>query len=246
MAVFGPMKKRWREILETWRKESRYPGSIPKEHFPILLNRLWVAISDTVSQNLISGFRTTGLYPCNAQEVLRKLPDAAVQEKEIGRTLDESLVELLKEHRGVQNPEKKRKRGKKIEAGQNVSSMTSSEVDGSAMSILDDAEPSTSKGNSKSATNKSKLGVKGKDKDLPLRKSTRKIDDSNKCGICKCLWENYKHPVEWIKCCKCQKWICGICNNDSKDPYFICDRCEDSSDEDPYHTDEDDEYVPDN
>ncbi|XP_050313661.1 uncharacterized protein LOC126748449 [Anthonomus grandis grandis] len=110
VAVFGPMEKRWRDIFESWRRESRYPGSIPKEQFTILLNRFWVAISDTVSQNLISRFRTTGLYPCNAQEVLRKLPDTAVHEKEIGRTLDESLVELLKEHRGVQNPEKKKNR----------------------------------------------------------------------------------------------------------------------------------------
>ncbi|KAJ8950560.1 hypothetical protein NQ318_015693 [Aromia moschata] len=249
VSVFGPMKKKWRAILETWRKESRYPGSIPKEQFPILLNRLWLHISDTVSQNLISGFRTTGLYPCNPQEVLRKLPDAAVQEEQIGRTLDASLVELLKEHRGVAAPEKKRKRGMKIEAGQNVAAIISSEVDGSNMNNVDNinhdtTQPSTSKGNPRSQKNKAKLGVKDKE-NLPPRKSSRKKDDSSKCGICKCLWEKYRHPVEWIKCCQCQKWICGMCNNDSKDPYFICATCEDSSDEDAYPTNEDDEYVPD-
>lgn len=246
VAVFGPMKKKWRAILDSWRRESRYPGSIPKEHFPILLNRLWVDISDTVSQNLISGFRTTGLYPCNPQEVLRKLPDAVVQEKEIGRSLDESLVELLKEHRGVQNPENKRKRGKKIEAGQNVSAITSLEIDHIATSNVDDGgQPSTSKKDLKSQRNKPELGVNSKGKELPPRKSTRNKVDSNTCGICRCLYENYKHPIEWINCCKCHKWICGLCNNDSKDPYFICATCEDSSDEDPYQTDEEDEYLPD-
>ncbi|KAJ8944189.1 hypothetical protein NQ318_016170 [Aromia moschata] len=40
VAVFAAMKKKWRVILDAWRKETRYPGSIPKKQFPLLLNRL--------------------------------------------------------------------------------------------------------------------------------------------------------------------------------------------------------------
>lgn len=61
-------------------------------------------------------------------------------------------MELLKEHRGVKNPEKKGNEGK-IEAGQNVSVMTSSEVDGSDMRNIDDGiQPYTSRGNTKRKT----------------------------------------------------------------------------------------------
>ncbi|KAJ8970596.1 hypothetical protein NQ314_001130 [Rhamnusium bicolor] len=75
VAVFGPMKRKWREILDRWRKESRFLGCLPKEQFPNLLSRLWNGISATVGQNLISGFKATGLFPLNPQEVLKRIPD---------------------------------------------------------------------------------------------------------------------------------------------------------------------------
>ncbi|KAJ8939281.1 hypothetical protein NQ318_014929 [Aromia moschata] len=50
VAVFAPMKKKWREILDKWQRESRYPGCIPKEQFPVLLGRLWSGISDSVTR----------------------------------------------------------------------------------------------------------------------------------------------------------------------------------------------------
>ncbi|KAJ8942263.1 hypothetical protein NQ318_008007 [Aromia moschata] len=100
VAVFAPMKK-WREILDKWRRESRYPGCIPKEQFPVLLGRLWSGISDSVSQNLVSGFRATGLHPPNPTEVLKRIPDGLDDAGEVvERNIDASLRELLQEHRG--------------------------------------------------------------------------------------------------------------------------------------------------
>lgn len=118
VAVFGPMKKKWRQILNDWRKESRYPGSIPKEHFPTLLQRLWTAILENMTENLKSGFRATGLHPPNPEEVLSRIPDET-QSRNSERILDSSLIELLKEHRGS-GTSQRRKRGQKVQPGSNA------------------------------------------------------------------------------------------------------------------------------
>lgn len=38
VAIFAPMKKKWRVILNGWRKSSRTKGTLPKEYFPNLLH----------------------------------------------------------------------------------------------------------------------------------------------------------------------------------------------------------------
>lgn len=65
VSIFGPMKKKWRNILDTWRKESRRRGTIPKEHFPSLLKKLWDSMQLTAEKNIKSGFKTTGRHTPN-------------------------------------------------------------------------------------------------------------------------------------------------------------------------------------
>ncbi|KAJ8956463.1 hypothetical protein NQ318_010777 [Aromia moschata] len=95
-------------------KGSRYPGCIPKEQFPVLLGRLWSGISDSVSQNLVSDFRATGLHPPNPTEVLKRIPDG--------------LDDAGEEHRGS-GEKQKRKRGQKIEPGTNASAVNIEETE---------------------------------------------------------------------------------------------------------------------
>lgn len=71
VAVFGPIKRKWREILDKWRRESG--GILPKDHFPNLLSTLWNKVKDTVRENLTSGFRTCVINLMNANEVLKKI-----------------------------------------------------------------------------------------------------------------------------------------------------------------------------
>lgn len=73
--VFPPVKRMWRDLLNNWRKESRSNCSIPKEHFSVLLSKLWITVNTNEKENLISGFRGTGFCPFKPKEVLRKLPD---------------------------------------------------------------------------------------------------------------------------------------------------------------------------
>ncbi|KAB0803107.1 hypothetical protein PPYR_00077 [Photinus pyralis] len=97
VSFFAPMKRKWREILDLWRKECRRKGSIPKEHFPSIVNRLWFHIENTSATNLQSGFRATGLSPFNPEKVLAKIPGAKPDSE---RVLDSSFLEFLQEARG--------------------------------------------------------------------------------------------------------------------------------------------------
>lgn len=240
VAVFGPMKKKWREILDKWRRETRYPGSIPKEQFPLLLDRLWNGISDTVSKNLVSGFRATGLHPAKPDEVLKRIPDGFNGDGEdIGRTIDVSLRELLQEHRGS-GEKQKRKRGKKVEPGTNASAenpeqraLDVEEVEPEIpLAIEADIPASTNQNEHSAAINQNEPSTSNVKMRLPVRQTRKaKRVDSSTCGVCRINWKHYKGKLEWIKCVKCSCWICGLCNEGSKDPYYNCPRCEDSSDE---------------
>ena len=119
VSVFGPMKRQWRAVLGDWRTESRKKGCFPKQLFPALLQRLTIAIAPTLEQNLKSGFRSSGLYPVNRDEVLKKLPSAPVGgERAIG-ILNAGLIDLLQRNRG-QGDEPQRKRGRKVVAGRQL------------------------------------------------------------------------------------------------------------------------------
>lgn len=56
-------------------------------------------------------------------------------------------------------------------------------------------------------------------------------DVNSKCAICRMLFKNYRGRGDWIECVQCKKWICGICNSESTDPYYVCPACEDSDDD---------------
>ena len=74
VAVYRPMKIYWREILNNWKEtsEGKKFGTLPKELFPTLLTRLVKKLTPTVEQNLISGFRSSGIYPVDVEELLKK------------------------------------------------------------------------------------------------------------------------------------------------------------------------------
>lgn len=77
------------------------------------------------------------------------------------------------------------------------------------------------------------------------KKVLRNRNDTSKCGICLVKYCHYNSMLEWIQCLQCKKWICGMCNEGSKDPYFICSRCDDESeiDEDPFGDNSDDDAT---
>jgi DDE superfamily endonuclease len=68
VAVFRPAKIKWRQILEGWRKESRYRGVLPKNHFPDLLLKLHNSLNP---ENLVAGFKATVGSTASAQAIAR-------------------------------------------------------------------------------------------------------------------------------------------------------------------------------
>ena len=81
VAVFATMKRVWRSLLEEWRRQSRSKGTLPKEHFRLLLSRL---VEGTKDANIINGF-----YPQNREAVLKHIMSAT------NYNLNESAENLL-------------------------------------------------------------------------------------------------------------------------------------------------------
>ena len=72
VAVFRLSKIEWRDILDTWRRESRRKENLPKDIFPSLLRKLMGRLKPS---NLVSGFKAAGIYPLDTHQVLKRLPD---------------------------------------------------------------------------------------------------------------------------------------------------------------------------
>ena len=118
VAVFRPMKVLWRTVLEQWRTESRSTGTIPKETFPRLLNRVYKQLS---SDWLVSGFRACGIVPLDPSQVLKRLAGESSQDGVDFNVLNEACVNLLKEHCGAgRQASAKAKRGKKVTPGKAI------------------------------------------------------------------------------------------------------------------------------
>ena len=71
VAVFRTLKLERRKILQDWRRDSRVKGSVPKNQFPILLAKLHNTLK---SDYLVAGFKASGLYPIDRNQVLKRLP----------------------------------------------------------------------------------------------------------------------------------------------------------------------------
>ena len=102
VTVFRPMKGDWRDVLKEYRREIRRKGAIDKAYFPQLLSQLMTVIQTTLAENLITGFRTCGIYPIDRQEVLKKKPsteDIADKSLDVLRVFSDTLVNLLEENR---------------------------------------------------------------------------------------------------------------------------------------------------
>ncbi|XP_037869003.1 uncharacterized protein LOC119628945 [Bombyx mori] len=125
VAFFRPMKMAWRNILVKWKKtDGKSQTSLPKGCFPKLLKKLMEDLSENAKQNIISGFRKTGIKPIDPNQVLSRLPEE-LDVKESGENeVEKSVLDILKEMRyGTTNiNEPKRKRKLEVIPGRSVGS----------------------------------------------------------------------------------------------------------------------------
>lgn len=101
--------------------EKEYKGSLPKEYFPSLLKRAIDKLGGTLSQNIKSGFRGTGIIPLDRTQVLKRLPQERNLEEDDPNAWTESVVELLNESRNACKPTVARKKKIQVEPGKSVS-----------------------------------------------------------------------------------------------------------------------------
>lgn len=131
VAFFRPLKIKWSETLRDWKSTNR--GTIPKDHFPRLLKKCIDGLNENkaTEKNLKAGFRGTGIYPLNKDEVLKRMPTKGKPESTTGTSSAsdspnlwrEVFTDFLEESRAKQTqPTRKRKRKVDITPGKSVES----------------------------------------------------------------------------------------------------------------------------
>lgn len=123
VAVFRSLKRHWRKILYDWRKSSRRTGSIPKGQIPSLIKEL---CSKLEGEHLKSGFRATGIYPLDRQEVLNRLPGQGSAVSDVNVDIfNDSVLKMLQDHcQSAESSTSKPRRGRKITPGKQIVTLT--------------------------------------------------------------------------------------------------------------------------
>lgn len=129
VAFFGPMKKRWRKLLTDWKRKEKGSSTIPKDVFPKQLKKLHESLHEKKKDNLINGFRKTGIFPLSKDAIIDRLPQKRDDSDLIGNAFLESLSNLRQET--AKEPRKKKQKlsvpaGKSIDETEAIQVLTNS------------------------------------------------------------------------------------------------------------------------
>ncbi|XP_045505641.1 uncharacterized protein LOC123702030 [Colias croceus] len=117
VAYFGPLKREWKKILLDYKLKNPGQSSLNKKHFPKLLAQLLENMKHKESNNIISGFRATGIWPVNPRNVFKRIPEY-LDDSEYG--IDTALLDYLKESRAAKPMQLKRSKKLHTEPGKSV------------------------------------------------------------------------------------------------------------------------------
>lgn len=125
VAFFGPLKKVWRKILTTYKYENPMQTGLNKCHFPPLLAKVMDEVNMKKKENIVSGFRATGIIPFNPQKVYKRIPESLPDEPNY--TVDHTLLEYLKENRRPNEMKRGRNKKLNVEPGKSITTSDLSE-----------------------------------------------------------------------------------------------------------------------
>lgn len=100
VAVFRSVKGSWRKLLGEW-KENNGNNLVTKEIMPTLLRRLLMKIEPTITNNLKSEFQACGIFPCNVEVLLNKIPgqDTTTDVSDAQDSIESSFISCLEKKR---------------------------------------------------------------------------------------------------------------------------------------------------
>ncbi|KAL5238824.1 hypothetical protein ACI65C_006234 [Semiaphis heraclei] len=87
------MKIAWRKILSDWKSstEGLKNTVLQKQSFPALLKQLLSVLQLPMATTLQNGFRKCGIYPCDLNELLERLPDSKFNNSSVEETFIQHL-----------------------------------------------------------------------------------------------------------------------------------------------------------
>ena len=126
VSVYASMKRNWRDVLGKWKESpaGHKCATIPKDSFPRLLKTLLEKMKDVMKENIISGFRKTGIFPVSREQVLSRLPSRTrIEDEDLSpEVVSDVFVEHLERLRYPEGePAVKRRRRVQVQPGKSIS-----------------------------------------------------------------------------------------------------------------------------
>jgi len=126
VCFFRPFKESWRNVIYNYKMTNKNAKSIPKCDFPTLLKECLNNMNldkktnkyEQIKNNLVSGFKATGIVPFNPDSVLRRLPD---YNDDHANEVNNNLIEFLKEQRFTPSTHMNRRKNKRLRIAPGVS-----------------------------------------------------------------------------------------------------------------------------
>jgi len=126
VCFFRPFKESWRNVIYNYKMTNKNAKSIPKCDFPTLLKECLNNMNldkktnkyEQIKNNLVSGFKATGIVPFNPDSVLRRLPD---YNDDHANEVNNNLIEFLREQRFTPSTHMNRRKNKRLRIAPGVS-----------------------------------------------------------------------------------------------------------------------------
>ena len=219
VGIFQQLNEVWRQIVLRFFQREQV-NTVTKSEFPTLLKDLW---GHVFSDNLIGGFKKTGLWPVDLSAVkTEKYFDALKTSVDSGKLLKQTMVSATPALSSV-----------KTESTMLNSKRKHSSVVGTEKNKLKSKNKIRTKKAIKKTTHHTSSNTKWKSKvKIKKKKEKIQIDDGFKddnCLNCGQIWSTYEGADSelWLICDICDRYVCPKCippdTNLSED--FYCMDC---------------------
>ncbi|KAG8337476.1 hypothetical protein J6590_108274 [Homalodisca vitripennis] len=83
IALFGPMKKCWRNVMEEAKFRERNSNAFDKRYFPSHVRKALQKLEPNLQKDIIAGLDKAGIFPLNRKRVLDRLPPELCEDEDV-------------------------------------------------------------------------------------------------------------------------------------------------------------------